>query len=253
MTDQETGDDFSHSQSQNAKATNGEYRVKLPDGRTQIVSYTADNNGYKANVKYADDDDDEAPAPLARAAVPVLVRTPSIPDYDYYQHEQQNHRGQVTQLEVPIYQNNLNPAAGKFYQNSQKYPQYVRIYPKVEDYKPNPHKLSTSQYVLAADKVQIYPDGDDGQKLVRIGGAGGGANIQSLPQKVHGLLLGDKFIGSTVAPYADGNILNGYERNVIVSTVAPETYSPVYLSTPKYPTVQRLRLHNDNPPYYHRR
>lgn len=52
VVDHLRGDDFSHSQSRNSKATNGEYRVKLPDGRVQIVSYTADKNGYKADVKY---------------------------------------------------------------------------------------------------------------------------------------------------------------------------------------------------------
>ncbi|GLV45815.1 Cuticular protein 50Cb [Carabus blaptoides fortunei] len=242
VTDQETGDDFSHSQSQNAKATNGEYRVKLPDGRTQIVSYTADNNGYKANVKY-DDEDEVPPVTAIPRVAPVLVRAP-VPDYGYYQ---QQNRGQVTQLEVPRYEH----AAGKFYQNTQH---YVPIYPRLDDYKPNPHKLSTSQYLLAADKVQIYPADDGGQKLVRIGGS----NIQSPAQKVAGLLgahrtavqVGDKFIASTVPSYAEGNILNGYEHNVLVSTVAPETYSPLYISTPKY---SRVRLHDDNPSYYQRR
>jgi len=54
VIDLTSGDDFSHHQRQSAKggSTNGEYRVRLPDGRLQIVSYTADKNGYKADVKY---------------------------------------------------------------------------------------------------------------------------------------------------------------------------------------------------------
>lgn len=65
-----TGDDFSHTQSQNEKATSGEYRVKLPDGRVQIVSYTADKNGYKADVKYQNVDVSEG-RPQQRSNVGV--------------------------------------------------------------------------------------------------------------------------------------------------------------------------------------
>ncbi|XP_060807895.1 uncharacterized protein LOC106140435 [Amyelois transitella] len=56
VKDHETGDDFSHKQHSSGSATNGEYRVRLPDGRMQIVSYTADENGYKADVRYDDED-----------------------------------------------------------------------------------------------------------------------------------------------------------------------------------------------------
>ncbi|CAG9790136.1 unnamed protein product [Diatraea saccharalis] len=56
VKDHKTGDDFSHSQHSSGSATNGEYRVRLPDGRMQIVSYTADENGYQADVRYDDED-----------------------------------------------------------------------------------------------------------------------------------------------------------------------------------------------------
>ncbi|KAK4306579.1 hypothetical protein Pmani_021628 [Petrolisthes manimaculis] len=52
VNDHQTGNQFAHQQSQENNATSGEYRVALPDGRTQIVRYTADENGYNAKVSY---------------------------------------------------------------------------------------------------------------------------------------------------------------------------------------------------------
>merc|ERR1712223_128670 len=43
---------YGHTESRDGYATSGSYRVALPDGRTQIVTYTADENGYVADVKY---------------------------------------------------------------------------------------------------------------------------------------------------------------------------------------------------------
>ena len=43
---------FGHTESRDGYATKGSYRVALPDGRTQIVTYSADENGYVADVKY---------------------------------------------------------------------------------------------------------------------------------------------------------------------------------------------------------
>lgn len=78
VKDRQTGDDFSHSQSKTGTGTNGEYRVKLPDGRTQIVSYTADNGGYKADVRYQDDKD----------AVSSTQRDPTISPRQQLQYQQ---------------------------------------------------------------------------------------------------------------------------------------------------------------------
>lgn len=64
VKDHTSGDDFSHSQAHNGQSTKGEYRVKLPDGRMQIVSYTADNSGYRADVRY------------------IMDETPKSPNYD---------------------------------------------------------------------------------------------------------------------------------------------------------------------------
>ena len=47
-----TYNDYSHEQRSDGKVTTGSYRVLLPDGRTQIVTYKADENGYVADVKY---------------------------------------------------------------------------------------------------------------------------------------------------------------------------------------------------------
>ncbi|XP_065346741.1 uncharacterized protein LOC135943999 [Cloeon dipterum] len=57
VLDDASGDDFSHSQAHNGHATQGEYRVKLPDGRTQVVRYTADNGGYHADVAYEEEEE----------------------------------------------------------------------------------------------------------------------------------------------------------------------------------------------------
>ncbi|XP_015608198.1 pro-resilin [Cephus cinctus] len=53
VRDPPSGNDYSQQESSDGNTVTGEYRVLLPDSRTQIVRYTADNvNGYNADVQY---------------------------------------------------------------------------------------------------------------------------------------------------------------------------------------------------------
>ena len=54
VNDAVSGSNFDASENRNGYTTNGEYRVALPDGRTQIVTYNVldANSGYVADVKY---------------------------------------------------------------------------------------------------------------------------------------------------------------------------------------------------------
>ncbi|KAI9559657.1 hypothetical protein GHT06_013662 [Daphnia sinensis] len=61
------GSDYSHTESSDGKVTTGSYRVLLPDGRVQTVTYKADDYGYTADVKY----EGEAKYPTASYAAPA--------------------------------------------------------------------------------------------------------------------------------------------------------------------------------------
>ncbi|OXA45067.1 Pro-resilin [Folsomia candida] len=52
VTDGGNGNDFGHEEERNGLTTKGSYRVLLPDGRMQVVTYTADEGGYRAHVTY---------------------------------------------------------------------------------------------------------------------------------------------------------------------------------------------------------
>ena len=47
----------------------GEFKVKLPDGRLQITSYLADDDGYRPQITYTYDGD---------ADVPIIVKKPPV-------------------------------------------------------------------------------------------------------------------------------------------------------------------------------
>lgn len=52
VNDAASGSDFGHKEGRDGDSSWGEYRVALPDGRTQIVKYEADQDGYKPQIEY---------------------------------------------------------------------------------------------------------------------------------------------------------------------------------------------------------
>ncbi|RZF42228.1 hypothetical protein LSTR_LSTR004377 [Laodelphax striatellus] len=52
VKDAASGNDYGHKASSDGTRVTGTYHVLLPDGRNQIVDYTADESGYNAQVKY---------------------------------------------------------------------------------------------------------------------------------------------------------------------------------------------------------
>ena len=79
VADAVSGANFGASEAREGYNTNGEYHVALPDGRIQTVTYTADGNGYIADVKYSGEPV-YAPAPApAYGAAPVRAVAVAAP------------------------------------------------------------------------------------------------------------------------------------------------------------------------------
>merc|ERR1719244_1572960 len=52
VQDEESGNQFSHVETSDGQTTQGEYRVLMPDGRTQVVKFFDNGNGFNAEVTY---------------------------------------------------------------------------------------------------------------------------------------------------------------------------------------------------------
>ncbi|XP_042875013.1 pro-resilin-like [Penaeus japonicus] len=52
VQDQDSGNAFSHVENSDGQTTQGEYRVLLPDGRTQVVRFYDNGDGFNAEVTY---------------------------------------------------------------------------------------------------------------------------------------------------------------------------------------------------------
>merc|ERR1712226_275107 len=79
VSDGYTGAVFSHNEDRNNYDTKGEYRVNLPDGRVQIVTYSAGPDGYVADVKYEGEASypEYKPAPYKKAPAPAYEPAPA--------------------------------------------------------------------------------------------------------------------------------------------------------------------------------
>nr|XP_029730741.1 titin-like [Aedes albopictus] len=71
VRDFHTGNDFGHIQNRDNGVTRGEYHILLPDGRVQNVRYTADEQGFHAEVSY-----ESIPTPHESAPAPSVVAPP---------------------------------------------------------------------------------------------------------------------------------------------------------------------------------
>ncbi|XP_068247649.1 cuticle protein 18.6-like [Palaemon carinicauda] len=91
VEDHYNGLEFGHNSESDGNVVTGEYHVLLPDGRTQIVSYTADDyNGYLAEVTY--EGEAQYPEPQQYSPPPQQYSQPqqySPPPQQYSQPPQQ--------------------------------------------------------------------------------------------------------------------------------------------------------------------
>jgi len=82
VKDAPTNTDFKHEANSDGKRVTGAYSVLLPDGRNQVVTYTADENGYNAKVNYEGEARPQPAQPGSQGGYPSASGFPSAaPSY----------------------------------------------------------------------------------------------------------------------------------------------------------------------------
>ena len=74
VLDKSSNNDYGHQENSDGQLVSGSYRVLLPDSRTQFVTYTVNENGYVAEVKY----EGEAKYPETQAAYSAPVASSRV-------------------------------------------------------------------------------------------------------------------------------------------------------------------------------
>lgn len=257
VKDHISGDDFSHVQEQNSKATNGEYRVKLPDGRVQIVSYVADKNGYKADVKYAENENSNPKAYLSENIQTQQIRPIQIVQngikakpghYDYVYEDYPTDSNFQTQLplykahygtsQIPLYPSHddgfsvsgvkdrnlvhliVTPVPETKIVATPAYENQLQINPYLILHNTIPHHDIPQQQT----KVEVFGNIHDQRKVVQI--------------TEHSLNSGKvgKFISSTLAPYTLDSS-KGFQQNVLSTFASADVgrrYTHVQIDTPTF-------------------
>lgn len=139
VKDKASGDDFSHTQQQVNGAVKGSYNVMLPDGRMQVVTYIADDQGYRAEVSY-----EGGPAPVHKVPhvfTPSSTPSPAFqtarPIYEHYK-----------QLQYP---NLIGSTVAPYYQSAQPV-----LNVRLDTYNTAPHKQLLHTKVIPSPAPAHY-------------------------------------------------------------------------------------------------
>ena len=116
------GNEQSHQQQRVGNAVKGQYKVLLPDGRLQTVTYVADEAGYRAKVDYT-------PAFPGEATTAGLNAQTSVPVSAAIAPNGVNHYG------APAVRVGPGGPTGTIYPGDRSYPPYPR-YQGVGSYEP---------------------------------------------------------------------------------------------------------------------
>lgn len=168
VKDDASYNDYAHQESNDGKVTTGSYRVLLPDGRTQIVTYKADDYGYNADVKYEGEIRPYEYKPSYKATYPAAP-APVYPAEPSYSKPSYPEPAYATK---PSYEPAYKPVPPPAYYPRPSYPATPRpSYPRPPVYRA-PEKpvveMTTEEIAVVSDEPATAPPSDAKTKEVAI-------------------------------------------------------------------------------------